>query len=85
MNSPFLRKLQFVCLLPNRMEYSERPKKLCLQLLVTLGLNIFAIQPNFLARGIASGFDSFIVSPFLKFLGMVEIFSANNHQLYEFR
>ena len=85
MNSPFLRKLQFVCLLPNRMEHSERPKELCFQLPVTLGLHIFVVQPNFLAGGIALGFDSFIVSPLLKFLGMVEIFSANNHQLSEFR
>ena len=49
-----------------------------------LGLDIFAVQPNFLTGRIALGFDSFIVSPFLKFLGMVEIFLANNHQLSEF-
>ena len=67
------------------MEHSKRPKELCLQLPVALGLDIFAVQPKFLAGGIALGFDSFIMSPFLKFLGMVEIFSANNHQLSEFR
>ena len=61
------------------MEHSEQPKKLCFQLPVAFGLDIFAVQPNFLAGGIASGFDSFIVGPFLKFLGMVETFLANNH------
>ena len=66
------------------MEHSKRPKELCFQLPVTLGLDVFAIQPNFLARGVASRFDSLIVSLFLKFLGMVEIFSANNHQLSTF-
>ena len=66
------------------MEHSERPKELCLQLPVALGLDIFAVQPNFLAGKITLGFDSFIVSPFLQFLGMVEIFSLNNHQLSEF-
>ena len=85
MNSPFLGKLQLVCLLPSRMEHSKRSKEFCLQLPVPLGPNIFTVQPNFLARRIALGFDSFIVSPFLKFLGMVEVFLTNNYQLIEFR
>ena len=76
MNSLFFKKLQLVCLFLNKIEYSDRPKELCLQLPVALGLDIFAVQPNFLAGGIALGFDSFIVSPFLKFLGMVKIFLA---------
>ena len=49
------------------------------------GLDVFAIQPNFFARGVALMFDSLIVSLFLKFLSMVEIFLANNYQLFEFR
>ena len=85
MDSPILRKLQLVYLFPDRMEDSKRPKKLCLQLPVAFGLNIFAVQPNFFAGGVASRFDSLIVSSFLKFLGMVEVFSANNHQFSEFR
>ena len=84
MDSPLLRELQLVCLFPDRMEDSERPKELCLQLPVAFGLDIFAVQPNFLAGGIAPRFDSFIVSSFLKFLGIVEVFSANNHQFSEF-
>ena len=84
MNSPFFKKLQLVCLLLDRIEHSKRPKELCLQLLVALGLDIFAVQPNFLAGEVALGFDSFIVSLFLKFLGMVEILLANNHQFFKF-
>ena len=84
MDSLFLRKLQLVCLFPDRMEDLEPPKELCLQLPVAFGLDIFAVQPNFLAGGVAPRFDSLIVSSFLKFLGMVEIFSANNHQFSEF-
>ena len=85
MDSPLLRKLQLVCLFPDRMEDSERPKELCLQLPVAFGLDIFTVQPNFLAGGVAPRFDSLIMSSFLEFLGMVEVFSANNHQFSEFR
>ena len=85
MDSPLLRELQLVCLFPDRMEDSERPKELCLQLPVAFGLDIFTVQPNFLAGGVASRFDSLIVSSFLEFLGMVDVFSAHNHQFSEFR
>ena len=85
MDSPLFRELQLVRLLSDRRENLERPKKLCLQLPVALGLDILAIQPNFLTGSVALRFDSLIVSLFLQFLGMVEIFLANNHQLSEFR
>ena len=84
MDSPLLRKLQLVCMFPDRMEDSERPKKLCFRLPVAFGLDIFAIQSNFLARGVAPRFDSLIMSSFLKFLGIVEVFPANNYQFSEF-
>ena len=84
MDSPLLRKLQSVYLLPDRMEHPERPKELCFKLPIAFGFDIVAVQPNFLAGGVALRFDSFIVSPFLQFLGIVEIFSAYNHQLSEF-
>ena len=79
-NSLFLRKLELIYLFSNKMEYSEQPKKLCLQLPVTLALDVFAVEPNFLARSIVSRFDSLIVNLLLKFLGMMEVFPANNHQ-----
>ena len=47
-----------------------------------LGLDVFAIQPNFLTGDIVPRFDSFVVSLFLKFLSMVEVFLANNNQLF---
>ena len=50
MDSPLLKELQLVRLLPDRMENPKRPKELCIQLPVALGLDIFAVQPNFLAE-----------------------------------
>ena len=50
-----------------------------------LSLDIFAVQSNFLAGGVASRFDPLIVSSFMKFLDMVEIFLVNNYQLSELR
>ena len=67
------------------MEHPEQPKEFCFELPFAFGLDIFAVQPNFLAKSVAKWFDFFIVSLFLKFLDMVEIFSANSHQLFEFR
>ena len=60
-------------------EYPERLKKLCLQLTILLGLDVFAIQPNLFTIIIALRLDSFIVSLFLKFLGMAGVFLANNY------
>ena len=85
MDSLLLKKLQLVCLLPDRMEHLERPKEFCLQLPIAFGLDIFAVQLNFLTGDVASRLHSLIMSLFLKFLGMVEIFPTNNHQLSEFR
>ena len=55
-------------------------KELCLQLSFTLGLDVFAVQPNFLTRSIALKFYSLIMNLFLEFLGMVEVYLANNYQ-----
>ena len=60
------------------MQNSKRFKKLCFQLLVLVDFDVFAVQSNFITRGIALKFDAFIVSLFLKFLDTVEVFSANN-------
>ena len=62
------------------MQNSKRFKELCLQVLISFGLDIFAVQPNFITGGIAPRLDAFIVGPFLEFLGMVEVLSANDHQ-----
>ena len=63
------------------MEHLERLKKLCFQLTVLLDLDVFTIQPNFLVEDITPRLDPIILSLFLKFLGMVEVFLANNYQL----
>ena len=55
------------------MQNLKRSEELCLQLPVSFGLDIFAIQPNFITSGIAPRLHAFIVSLFLKFLGMVEV------------
>ena len=59
----------------------KRSKELRLQLPVLLGLDIFAIQPNFIIKSIASRFDISIVGALLKLLSMVKVLTANNHQL----
>ena len=81
MNFLFSKKLKFISLLPNRMEHSEQPKKLCFQLSVAFGLDVLSIQPNFITGSIASRLNAFIVRLLLKLLSMVEVLSANNHQL----
>ena len=43
MNSLFLKKLQLVNLFLNRIEHPELSKKLCFQLAIIFGLDIFAI------------------------------------------
>ena len=70
-------------MLPNRVDYSEWPRKLYLQLAVPLGLDELAIQPNLLVGGVAPRFDSLIVGSLLKFLGMMEDLAAYDHQLSE--
>ena len=81
-NSLFIRKFQFVSLLPGKLEQPKRPNELSFQHVITLGLDIFAIQPNFINRDIASRLNAFVMGPLLKFLGVVKVFLANNHQLF---
>ena len=50
---------------------SEQSKKLRFQLSVLFDLNVFAIQPNFVTKGMASRLNVFVVGPFLKFLSLV--------------
>ena len=57
-------------------------EKICFQLLVLFSFNIFDIQPNFIAKDIASRLDTFIIRPFLKFLSIIKIYSINNYQLF---
>ena len=63
------------------MEHPEQSKELCLQLLVTLGLDVLTVQPYFVTEGIASRLNAFVMGLLLKFLGMVEVFLAKKHYL----
>ena len=67
------------------MKHFKQSKKLCLQLPVLFGLDVFAIQPNFITGGIAPRLDAFIIGSLLEFLGIVEILTSNNHQLSQLR
>ena len=46
---------------------SKKPKKLRLQLPITFGLDIFAVQLNLLARSVTFRLSSFIIGSFLQF------------------
>ncbi len=47
------------------MEDSEGSKKLALELLVSLRFDVSAVQPDLLARSIASALDSLVMGSFL--------------------
>ena len=59
----------------------ERSKELGLKLLVAFGFDVFVIQPSFVTGCIGPRLGAFIVSLFLKFLSVVEVFPANDHQI----
>ena len=50
------------------MEDSERFKKFAFELFVSLCFDVFAIQPDLLARSIATVFYSFVMGFFLQLL-----------------
>ena len=47
--------------------------------MVLFNLDLFVIQPYFVTGSIVLKLNTFIVGPLLKFLSVVEVFSANNH------
>ncbi len=63
------------------MEDSEGSKKLALELLVPLRFDVFAIQPDLLARSIAMALYSFVMGSFLQLLYMEKVLTANFYQL----
>ena len=64
-------QFEFVGLATYWVQNSKRPKELCLQLLIAFGFDIFAVQPNLLARSITFRLSSFIVGSFFQFLGVL--------------
>ena len=63
----------------------KKIKKLDFQLVILLNFEIFAIQPDLVAQGIASRLDSLIMGLFLKFLDMVKILLINDHEVSKLR
>ncbi len=79
MNSLFLWKLYFVNLLAHRMQYPKRSNEFSLEFPIPLGFNVFAIQPNFVNRGIASRLRMLVMISLLKLLYMLEVLAADSH------
>ncbi len=63
------------------MEDSEGSKKLALKLLVPFCFNVFAIQPDFLARIVATALYSLVMGFLLQLLCVEKVLIANFHQL----
>ncbi len=65
------------------MQYPKRSKEFSLKFPISLGFDVFAIQPNFVTRRIASRLCMLVMISLLKFLCMLEVLSADSHQLSE--
>ncbi len=63
------------------MQYPKRSKEFSIEFPIPLGFDVFAIQPNFVARGIASRLCILVVISLLKLLCMLEVLSTDSHQL----
>lgn len=83
MNFLFFEKFQFIRLVFHKVYGSKYFKKLCFQLPVLLGFNIFTIQPSFIAKNIAFGLKTFVITLILKLLYMKKIIFADRYELSE--
>ncbi len=63
------------------MEDSEGSKKLALELLVPLRFDVPAVQPDLLARSVASALNSLVRGSFLQLLYVEKVLTANFYQL----
>ena len=61
----------------------KKSEELGLKFAILFGLDIFAIQPNFVARSVALELYSLVVGLFLKLLSMVEVVPTHSHQFSE--
>ena len=76
--SLILQAYRLVCLQDRALKRSE---EFGLKLPVLFRLDIFAIQPNFVTKAIATRLEAFFMSFLLKLLSIVEFFLANRHQI----
>ncbi len=65
------------------MQYPKSSKEFSLKFPIPLGFDVFAIQLNFVVRGIASRLCILVVISLLKLLCMLEILYSDSHQLSE--
>ncbi len=63
------------------MEDLEESKKLAFKLLIPICFDVFAIQPDFLARSVATALYSLVIGFLLQLLYVEKILTANFHQL----
>ncbi len=65
------------------MQYPKRSKEFSLEFPIPPDFNVFAIQPNFVAQDIPFRLCMLVVMLLLKLLCMLEVLSADSHQLSE--
>ncbi len=63
------------------MEDSEGSKKFALELVIPLCLNVLAIQPDLLARSVATALHSLVMGSFLQLLCVEKVLTANFYHL----
>ena len=61
MNLPFFKQFKFVSLFAYQMQHSKKIKKLSFQLAIPLNIEVFAIQPDLVAWGVALRLDTFVI------------------------
>ena len=61
----------------------KKTQELYFELAILYGIEVFAIQPDFVARDVALCLSFFIVRLLLKLLYMMEVLLADGHQLLE--
>ncbi len=55
------------------MQNSKRSEEFGLELAIPFGLDLFIIQPDYVAWGVAPRLHAFVVSSLLKLLGVMEV------------
>ncbi len=63
------------------MEDSEGSKELALKLLVPLRFDVLVVQPDLLARSVATALYSLVMGSFLQLLCVEKVLTANFYQL----
>ncbi len=63
------------------MEDSEGSKELALELLVSLRFDVLIVQPDLLARSVATALYSLVMGSFLQLLYVEKVLTANFYQL----